>query len=63
MCVHHVTLILQTCIEKNLVLNWEKCHFIVNQGIILGHIISSKGIEVDKANVDLISNLPALKTV
>ena len=35
----------------------------VKQGIVLGHIISSKGIEVDKAKVDLISNLPPPKTV
>ncbi|KAK9222119.1 hypothetical protein WN944_010551 [Citrus x changshan-huyou] len=51
------------CIEKNLVLNWEKCHFMVKQGIVLDHIISSKGIEVDKAKVNLISNLPPPKTV
>ena len=36
--------VLHRCIEKNLVLNWEKCHFMVNQGIVLGHIISNKGI-------------------
>ncbi|RVW20526.1 hypothetical protein CK203_115286 [Vitis vinifera] len=40
---------LNRCIEKDLVLNWEKCHFMVHQGIVLGHIISKKGIEVDKA--------------
>ncbi|KAH9670818.1 hypothetical protein KPL70_017120 [Citrus sinensis] len=62
-CLHHVTLVLQRCTEKNLVLNWEKCHFMIKQGIVLGHIISSKGIEVDKAKVDLISNLPPPKTV
>ena len=62
-CLHHLTLVLQRCIEKNLVLNWEKCHFMVKQGIVLGHIISSKGIEVDKAKVDLISNLPPPKTI
>ncbi|KAH9705550.1 hypothetical protein KPL70_011918 [Citrus sinensis] len=62
-CLHHLTLVLQRCIEKNLVLNWEKCHFMVKQGIVLSHIISSKGIEVDKAKVDLISNLPPPKTV
>jgi hypothetical protein len=40
------------------VLNLEKCHFMVKQGIVLGHVISYRGIEVDKAKVDLISNLP-----
>ncbi|XP_022865510.1 uncharacterized protein LOC111385359 [Olea europaea var. sylvestris] len=36
------------CKETNLVLNWEKCHFMVQEGIVLGHRISAKGIEVDK---------------
>ena len=49
---------LHRCIEKNMVLNWEKCHFMVNQGIVLGHVISKKGIEVDKAKVEIISKLP-----
>ena len=44
-------------------LNWEKCHFMVKQGIVLGHVISHRGIEVDKAKVDLISNLPPPRTV
>ncbi|RVW31216.1 Retrovirus-related Pol polyprotein from transposon 17.6 [Vitis vinifera] len=44
--------------EKDLVLNWEKCHFMVQQGIVLGHIISKNGIEVDKAKVELIVKLP-----
>jgi hypothetical protein len=35
----------------------------VKQGIVLGHIISHWGIEVDKAKVDLISNLPPSRTV
>ncbi|RVW27012.1 Retrovirus-related Pol polyprotein from transposon opus [Vitis vinifera] len=51
------------CIEKDLVLNWEKCHFMVHQGIVLGHIISEKGIEVDKAKVELIAKLPSPTTV
>ena len=38
-------------------LNWEKCHFMVTHGIVLGHIVSSKGIEVDKSKIELISNL------
>ena len=57
-CLINLEAILQRCIEKNLVLNWEKCHFMVNQGIVLGHIISSGGIEVDKAKIDIISKLP-----
>jgi hypothetical protein len=39
------------------VLYWEKCHFMVQQGIVLGHSISNKGIEVDKAKIDIISKL------
>ena len=57
-CLFNLEIILHRCIEKNLVLNWEKCHFMVSQGIVLGHIISEKGIEVDKSKVDLISKLP-----
>ncbi|KAL6346176.1 hypothetical protein AAG906_027915 [Vitis piasezkii] len=45
--------------QRYLVLNWEKCHFMVHQGIVLGHIISEKGIEVDKAKVELIVKLPS----
>ena len=51
--------VLHRCIEKNLALNWEKCHFMVNQGIVLGHIISNQGIEVYKETMELISKLPS----
>ena len=44
-------------------LNLEKCHFMVTQGIVLGHIVSREGIEVDKVKVELISNLPTPKRV
>ncbi|GJS85482.1 reverse transcriptase domain-containing protein [Tanacetum coccineum] len=44
-------------------LNWEKSHFMVKEGIVLGHKISRKGIEVDKAKVDVISKLPHPTTV
>ena len=57
-CLHNLTLVLQRCIETNLVLNSEKCHFMVEQGIALGHVVSSRGIEVDKAKVDTIQSLP-----
>ena len=62
-CLYHLVLVLSRCKEKILVLNWEKCNFMVKQGIVLGHVISKKGIKVDKANVDLISNLPPPRTV
>jgi hypothetical protein len=56
-CLNHLKLVLKRCEECNLVLNWEKCHFMVQQGIVLGHAISSKGIKVDKAKIDIISRL------
>ena len=58
-CLTNLETVLQRCVEKNLVLNWEKCHFMVNQGIVLGHVISSRGIEVDKGKIELISKLPS----
>ena len=57
-CFHNLGLVLKRCVETNLVLNWEKCHFMVQQGVILGHKVSSKGLEVDKAKVETIENLP-----
>ncbi|CAN6583131.1 unnamed protein product [Malus baccata var. baccata] len=57
-CLHNLSLVLERCQETNLVLNWEKCHFMVKQGIVLGHSISSKSIEVDKAKIDVIARLP-----
>ena len=39
-------------------LNWEKCHFMVREGIVLGHRISGKGIEVDRAKIEIIEKLP-----
>ncbi|GJT18166.1 reverse transcriptase domain-containing protein, partial [Tanacetum coccineum] len=49
---------LKQCEETNLVLNWEKCHFMVKEGIVLGHKISKSGNEVNKAKVDVIAKLP-----
>ncbi|XP_027061839.1 uncharacterized protein [Coffea arabica] len=57
-CLHHLTMVLQRCIETNLALNYEKCHFIVKEGIVLGHVVSSRGIKIDKAKVDFISSFP-----
>ncbi|GJQ90790.1 reverse transcriptase domain-containing protein [Tanacetum coccineum] len=49
---------LQRCKDAHLVLNWEKCHFMVKEGIVLGHKVSGAGLEVDKAKIDVISKLP-----
>ena len=62
-CLENLRKELERCQEKNLVLIWEKCHFMVTQGIVLDHIVLKKGIEVDKAKVELISNLPTPKCV
>lgn len=56
-CLKHLSLVLQRCEEKNLVLNWEKCHFMVKEGIVLGHRISGQGIEVDRAKIQIIEKL------
>ena len=57
-CLTHLALVLARCVETNLVLNSEKCHFMVESGIVLGHIVSADGIEVDKAKVDVVQDLP-----
>src|SRR3954452_24996562 len=57
-CVHNLNKVLQRCEDKNLVLNWEKCHFMVNEGIVLGHKISERGIEVDKEKIEAIERMP-----
>ncbi|KAM6558514.1 hypothetical protein CsatA_027753 [Cannabis sativa] len=57
-CLENLEKVLTRCEKSNLVLNWEKCHFMVTEGIVLGHKISKAGIEVDKAKVSTIENLP-----
>ena len=57
LCLNNLSLVLKRCIEKKIVLNFEKCHFMVEQGVELGHVVSSKGLEVDKAKVEVISSL------
>ena len=54
-CLENLETVLQRCKDKNLALNWEKCHFIVTQGIVLGHKVSVTGLEVDQAKKTLIS--------
>ncbi|GJS36450.1 reverse transcriptase domain-containing protein [Tanacetum coccineum] len=62
-CLSHLDKMLKRCEDTNLVLNWEKSHFMVKEGIVLGHKISKSGIEVDRAKVDVIAKLPHPTTV
>ncbi|GKA11448.1 reverse transcriptase domain-containing protein [Tanacetum coccineum] len=62
-CLSNLERMLKRCEDTNLVLNWEKSHFMVKEGIVLGHKISKKGIEVDKSKIDVIAKLPHPTTV
>ena len=62
-CLSNLERVLQRCEESNLGLNWEKCHFMVQEGIVLGHKISVREIKVDKEKIYVIEKLPPLKNV
>nr|GEX15789.1 reverse transcriptase domain-containing protein [Tanacetum cinerariifolium] len=62
-CLSHLDTMLQRSKDTNLLLNWEKCHFMVKEGIILGHKISKNRLEVDRAKVNIIAKLPHPMTV
>nr|GEU88139.1 reverse transcriptase domain-containing protein [Tanacetum cinerariifolium] len=62
-CLSRLDKMLQRCEDTNLCLNWEKGHFMVKEGIVLGHKISKNEIKVDKAKVDVITKLPHPTTV
>ena len=57
-CLEKLRAVPVKCEETNLVLNWEKCHFMVQEGNVLSHRISEKGIEVDRAKIEAIEKLP-----
>nr|GEY63883.1 DNA-directed DNA polymerase [Tanacetum cinerariifolium] len=62
-CLTNLEKMLKRCEDTKLALNWEKSHFMVKEGIVLGLKISKKGIEVDKAKIEVISKLPHPTTV
>jgi hypothetical protein len=62
-CLTNLEKVLNRCEEKNLMLNWEKYHFMVTNDIVLSHIVSSIRIEVDKSKIELIANLLTPKSV
>ena len=53
-CLAHLTNIIEVCVKKRLVLSWEKSHFMVREGVVLRHLVSGKGLEVDKAKIEVI---------
>jgi hypothetical protein len=57
-CLENLDKVLKRCQDTHLVLNWEKCHFMVREGIVLGHRVSERGIEVDRAKIEVIEQLP-----
>ena len=62
-CLEKLRSVMIRCEKTNLMLNWEKCHFMVQEGIVLGHRISARGIEVDKAKIEAIEKLPPPSSV
>ena len=60
-CLAHLTKILEVCVKKRLVLSWEKSHFMVREGVVPRHLVSGKGLEVDRAKIEVIQNLPLPK--
>jgi hypothetical protein len=62
-CLKNLDRVLRRCAEKDLVLNWEKCHFMVREGIVLRHRVFERGIKVDRARIVIIEQLPPLANV
>ena len=63
LCLANLEKVLQHYVETNLVLNWEKCHFMVKKGIMLGHKVSIYGIEVDQTKIETIEKLSPPTTI
>ncbi|PIN01710.1 DNA-directed DNA polymerase [Handroanthus impetiginosus] len=57
-CLNNLSSVLKRREDTNLVLNWEKCHFMVQEGIGLGHKVFNRSIEVDKVKLETIEKLP-----
>ncbi|RDX84355.1 Retrovirus-related Pol polyprotein from transposon 17.6, partial [Mucuna pruriens] len=57
-CLSKLSKVLKRCVDTSLVLNFEKCHFMVIEGIVLRHLVSNRGIEIDKSKIDITTSLP-----
>ncbi|RDX89338.1 Retrovirus-related Pol polyprotein from transposon 17.6, partial [Mucuna pruriens] len=62
-CLENLSKVLTRCMDTNLVLNFEKCHFMVTKGIVLGNLVFSRGIKVDISKIDIITSLPNLASM
>ena len=48
-CLENLAIVLKRCKDKNMTLNWKKCHFMVTEGIVQGQKIYAAGLKVDQA--------------
>ena len=62
-CLENLRNALLRCEEINLILNWEKFHYMVKEGIVLGHMVFARGTEVDKEKIEMIEKLPPPSSV
>jgi len=63
LCLENQTKVLRRCEGVNLVLNWKKYHIMVQEGVVLGYVLSNRGIEVDKAKIEVFEQLLAHASV
>jgi hypothetical protein len=54
--------VLKICKQFHVSLSMEKCHMIMEEGVVLGHLISTSGIRVDPSKVEVILHFPTPKT-
>jgi hypothetical protein len=59
-CLANLDKVLKRCQMADLVIKWEKCHFMVREGIVLGHKFLEKGIDVDKEKIEVTEQLSPL---
>ncbi|RDX88973.1 Retrovirus-related Pol polyprotein, partial [Mucuna pruriens] len=57
-CLENLSKVLTRCINTNMVIKFEKCHFMVTKRIMLGHLVSNRGIKVDKSKINIITSIP-----
>lgn len=60
-CLENFTKFLKIYKETNLILIWEKCHFMVKEGIVLAHEVFSSGLVVDRVRIEEIEKWSSLQ--